>query len=1270
VSAAVCGASVPHATPSPYELRQIVRTDATPGDTSGSPDDSIPTDGLSRTETLDELGQVFGDQLQQAAGPFDSLEIDKLITPFEAVVPAPPSATGKSYLMDSTLPLEARDDSGSRSPVDLSLQSSDQGLEPANPLVDVNIPDRLGDGLSLPQIGTTIHPEDVPDQRAPSTVGDTAVYPNVSSNTDLVVAPTPTGMETLTQLRTPDSPTETTFDIDLPSGAHLQPAPRGGVEAVADGRTLFTVAPPTATDAAGQSVPVKLESTANTVTVTATPQNDVAYPILVDPNFDVYNWFQYVNTDALGWSSYTTPSWGANGILNSFNTPSYRCYPFLCGLYADAAAYNWNFAGAQSTWNYSVPRYNQDFNDPNIGAHPTSWIQQFVIGSWGIWGNGDRQISPSLLGGLWDPNLGYWAQSSSMPGGTAVGVWGPDAAGAYVFDTGAAHGAKTATFGLYNISSTFINAYRYAYMGYSAIYLGDASSPGFGALYGPTDASGQNNLWVDNRPAPIHVRASDNGLGVYEIDLGRAHLTSSLAPQDLRGSFTTTRTMNGSRQCDGNNANPCPYSVVTPSTPGSTALTYDPSQLQQGLNDVAVTAMDPMGNTVAGKAQLRVDHTPPTVAFNGGTLPSASSGPMRPRYSLQVDTADGTDSSPQSGVASLTISVDGHDAETLTPGCTSPSPNPQNCQIHDLWYFDASRWGSGPHTVTAVAKDAVGETSAPATLQVNIPADTTNPQLNVSGPLTQAPSGWVDQPAAPSITASASDGESGVTQIKLSVDGVPVPQQSQQQQCLDGGCTMSASPAVATAGLAGGAHTATVVAIDGSGNQTSRDVAFNVNPDGNNVSSSEVTRTLRAFDSTSSGSVVAPVTDAVPALEITDGNNPGLSSTANGWQSTGTDVPSNVSSNTGGGFAIQAPTGTIQVTPTTGSSSGTVASGVADVAGNTSNQSDTVVRPIFDGVTTFAAIRDATSPETYSWTVDLGPGQTLAATDAGAAVYNSDGSTVMGIAAQPAHDATGAEVPATLTVSGHTLTLTVQHREGTVNGNPVVYPVVGGPGWETSYTESTSASDAGDGSDDGMLFVSAPQPESPQAAGLTDPQDIAAYRGRVRTRSFYYVACYHEPHVIPDLPPGGALRPDHPQWDETCGNPFNNDPGGNRVALNYAIKGSFHIVYNKWIKHLGGGFDNIACDKILQDRSGAYELPPDRHCAWDSLNSQGNGGDFVRQGYHLTPDGRWTWQTRVCSFDGCDAGHGDWLQKPRTLAFYLWASGHEGIHTSGCIDCY
>jgi hypothetical protein len=100
----------------------------------------------------------------------------------------------------------------------------------------------------------------------------------------------------------------------------------------------------------------------------------------------------------------------------------------------------------------------------------------------------------------------------------------------------------------------------------------------------------------------------------------------------------------------------------------------------------------------------------------------------------------------------------------------------------------------------------------------------------------------------------------------------------------------------------------------------------------------------------------------------------------------------------------------------------------------------------------FPTIHGPEDPEDYCWEVQLFAGQELrqiSETEAG--VFYESGHKAFGIEAEMAHDAVGATVPTTLTVTAPSLiTLTVHHRAGNpaAGGEPFHYPVTRGIGWE------------------------------------------------------------------------------------------------------------------------------------------------------------------------------------------------------------------------------
>jgi hypothetical protein len=476
--------------------------------------------------------------------------------------------------------------------------------------------------------------------------------------------------------------------------------------------------------------------------------------------------------------------------------------------------------------------------------------------------------------------------------------------------------------------------------------------------------------------------------------------------------------------------------------------------------------------------------------------PQITLGPDRPRYTLHIAAGDGSSNDPQSGIASVAVTVDGTPVDNPpgAPGCPA-----DNCNVDEDWTFRAADYGPGEHTVTVTATDRVGHPTSKQ-LEIDVEDDTTKPSLRASGPLASAPEGWVDQKNY-TVTAESADSGYGVTSLKLMVDDQLVGQ-AVTQDCGDGGCSLSHTFSVNAANYTGGAHEVRLVATDGAGNDTTKSWTMNVNPSGT-IDAHEAADTLQAVDSTSDTANVARTDEIVDAAEMADGYNPGLSQTGVTLHSTGTDDETTMTSDPADGFTIHAPRGGLQVTPVgvgDDASTTAVTAGAVGLSANTATEVDSGIRPVYNGDMTFEAIRDRSASGQFSWRVSLDTDQTLKSIDAQhAEIYWGDGTAALGISAYTAHDATGATVPTSLSVSnGNVITLTVSHQSGSY-----VYPISAGQGWEAPYIAPITP-DPGIGNcphalPDQRAYVCA----APSAHAVASAPDFA----RVRDRNLYVAWC-------------------------------------------------------------------------------------------------------------------------------------------------------------------
>jgi streptogramin lyase len=657
--------------------------ESTPDETNPQAAEGVALNDIDRTEAVDLLQGVFEPVLKNAAGIFDELEVERFLSPTVAVVqsevgasppaetsesvegenekpeppeaaveegPAAPEGSGRGQishatLLDSTIPLKTEGPSGGSEAVDLSLEHVEGELQSSNPLVEVGVPQELGEGIDLPEVGVHVSVADMAQDRTPSTIDNSiAAYPNVAADTDLAVAPTPTGFETLTQLRSDEAPHSQTFNLSMPEGAQLIASENGGAEVKRGGETLVGIDPPTAIDATGAEVPVSLEVSGNSLTLHVELDETENLPVLVDPLFQTYAWegsdvyknglcnssFEYVSggggISPCGpgeeWRFAAVHNPSSNGRVGRNNTYYAGAPPYVPaganGLIIEATDAVTN--GDYGTWSYAVPRYYTDpekFKDPQgKPEEPTSYVSHMTL--WDLlWkSSSGNTTSPWLHVGLWDAGKNAFVSEYSHQGGTEHGV--TDVAHHYEFSYLSDKGVKSGTVTV-TATENQAHADSLVFVGDAAMELGDVDTPNVTA--------GVPSQWVNQTPGTVPMTAKDTGLGVSSITL-----------KERRSGGLSWKTSYG---CLGVGDSACPR-VWTTESGSQPLLKYEPAVLPQGIAELEEYAEDPVGNKSATfTQQVKVDHTPPKVATSGTITEQATLGTSLPTYTLNYTATDG-----------------------------------------------------------------------------------------------------------------------------------------------------------------------------------------------------------------------------------------------------------------------------------------------------------------------------------------------------------------------------------------------------------------------------------------------------------------------------------------------------------------------------------------------------------------------------------------------------------------------------------------------------
>jgi hypothetical protein len=193
---------------------------------------------------------------------------------------------GAHVVVQSTVPLQAVDSAGRLAPVSLSLRDEGDAYAPVNAGVRVRIAKRLSAGVSFPS-GIVIVPVSAQERQGPTVVGERVMYANSAHDTDFIAQALAGGIgaELSWQLRSQDSSPENALAFKLPPGGALRMSTQvpGGAEVTVDGTRRMLIAPATATQASGATLPVRYSISGDVLEAHVELSEGVQFPVLVDP---------------------------------------------------------------------------------------------------------------------------------------------------------------------------------------------------------------------------------------------------------------------------------------------------------------------------------------------------------------------------------------------------------------------------------------------------------------------------------------------------------------------------------------------------------------------------------------------------------------------------------------------------------------------------------------------------------------------------------------------------------------------------------------------------------------------------------------------------------------------------------------------------------------------------------------------------------------------------------------------------------------------------
>lgn len=603
----------------------------------------------------------------------------------------------------STMPL--RTESGELPDLDLGRQQD--VVIPDEPLTDIELPDELSAGIELEEINLTVDvegaaPED-PDSRLVSTSGaetdrETAFYPEALTDTDIAVAARPRGVETFAQLRSAESPEELRFALDLPPGALIKDDGGAGEVVITDGagEPLALVQAPMAVDAQGTSVPVTMEVQGHELVLRAPHKNaGFAYPILVDPVIEYWNWFIGGGTGALfdgtwsvlsNWLGPYEVSPYCNGYL------AYSCNGTGWGLHVRAQSGYGYPAGTYGYWVYTAPG-------------TTSYIETAYVYYLHYSRGGSSGYHPYAVAGLAGPY--GWASVW-----TAVNDWW--SGNTFLGNSGARYFEVGLFAGEYNVPTW---PWRYVRIAEMGMNITDPESPTLNSIGGVPSG------WLNGSENPsMTVNASDPGLGVQQV-----FLSHNGGPQNWYMNLP---------YCGGTRA-----TTLCPANTATQPIYWDPTSLRQGFSKLRLSARDPIGAIATSEAvghittyewDVKVDRTAPLIDLSdqlaqvtnedgAAEPPEANPGSepsdelSLPTYKLGITAQDGVanpthDLHQRSGVKSIDLYLDDQEQRVAVPW-GSPLCDPSNCTVSKTFELKLPDLSAGPHTLSVVVTDNAGNTS-------------------------------------------------------------------------------------------------------------------------------------------------------------------------------------------------------------------------------------------------------------------------------------------------------------------------------------------------------------------------------------------------------------------------------------------------------------------------------------------------------------------------------------------------------------------------------
>jgi RHS repeat-associated protein len=629
-------------------------------------------EGLDGEEAERVAGEAFPEVVKDPGGGPPQLPAGQSIVGYPSADAAQVDlGGGRHAVIASSAPMSTLDSAGQRVPIDLGLGEVGDAFEPRTPAVGVRIPKQLSSGVQLPGVGVSLMPldgEGPPVGGSEGVVdGATAFFADTGLDVGTLVKPVAEGFDLATLLYSQRSPERLSFRVGMPAGASLVQRQDGSVEVVEEGATLALIDAPSAQDAEGTMVPVSQSVSGDILTVVVDSSSG-AYrmPIAVDPTV--------IET---------------GGYLEKILLKE-EFRPGTWGFTTDAPE------------SFYATRYNEGVEDYDLNS------KEFTTGQWGFFSYGTQgesriyQVTAytylTNIGKEMEDTLGIENVHSGTP--EASHKW----IGEYFEETTicalaecatgtVTHGTNDQTEVFYKQNARENGLSFNSYMTSAEVYILQEAAPtvSFDTTEERSKGGWLNGLypgrWVPLSYGPAaFINMHDPGVGISELGLKAPEVPG------------WGRSLSGFPEsgCTGVQCDEC-HEIAC----GSQPIIEPLEGLPEGEDVIEATVKDPVGLTATAKGIVKVDNAKPYDIKLSGLPPGNEIG--YGHYHLTATATDGSGKTPSSGVASITLAVDGEEVGKPSGSCT-PGP----CKATGEWTLNGEEYIAGKHTLTVTATDGAG----------------------------------------------------------------------------------------------------------------------------------------------------------------------------------------------------------------------------------------------------------------------------------------------------------------------------------------------------------------------------------------------------------------------------------------------------------------------------------------------------------------------------------------------------------------------------------